>query len=62
MSQSWGATENTLLTPAGEQVYRAFEHTYARADATGVTVFASTGDGGRAKSGPTDRRSTRSRR
>jgi subtilase family serine protease len=47
-SQSWGATENTLFIPAGEQVFRDFEHTYARADASGVTVFASTGDAGTA--------------
>ena len=42
-SQSWGATENTLFTPAGEQVFRSFEKTYTRAAARGVTVFASTG-------------------
>jgi subtilase family serine protease len=47
-SQSWGATENTLFTPAGEQVYNDFEGTYARADASGVSVFASTGDAGTA--------------
>ncbi len=47
-SQSWGATENTLFNPAGEQVYRDFEDTYARADASGVTIFASTGDAGTA--------------
>jgi len=47
-SQSWGATENTLFTPAGEQVLSDFEATYARADASGVTAFASTGDNGTA--------------
>ena len=47
-SQSWGATENTLFTPAGYQVFRDFEDTYARADASGVTIFASTGDNGTA--------------
>jgi subtilase family serine protease len=47
-SQSWGATENTLFTPAGEQVFGDFEATYARADASGVTVLASTGDAGTA--------------
>lgn len=47
-SQSWGATENTLFTPAGEQVYRQFERTYARAAASGVTVLASAGDNGTA--------------
>lgn len=47
-SQSWGATENSLFTPAGEQVYQHFESTYARAAARGVTVLASTGDSGTA--------------
>ena len=47
-SQSWGATENTLFTPDGEQVFRRFESTYARAAARGVTVLASTGDNGTA--------------
>lgn len=47
-SQSWAATENTLLTPAGKQVFNSFERTYARAAAMGVTVFASTGDSGSA--------------
>jgi subtilase family serine protease len=47
-SQSWGATENTLFTAAGEQVIRQFEATYARAAGEGVTVFASTGDSGTA--------------
>ncbi len=48
ISQSWGATENTLFTPAGQQVYRQFEATYARAAAMGVTVLASAGDNGTA--------------
>jgi len=47
-SQSWGATENTLFTPAGQQVFNSFEQTYARAAATGVSVFASAGDSGAA--------------
>jgi subtilase family serine protease len=46
ISQSWGATENTLFNASGEQVISAFEHTYARAAAMGVTVFASAGDAG----------------
>jgi subtilase family serine protease len=46
ISQSWGATENTLFTPAGEQVFRQFSATYGRAAAMGVTVLASTGDSG----------------
>ena len=47
-SQSWGATENSLFTPGGEQVFRSFEKTYSRAAARGVSVFASTGDAGTA--------------
>lgn len=47
-SQSWGATENTLFTPAGQQVFNSFEKTYTRAAARGVTVFASAGDTGSA--------------
>jgi subtilase family serine protease len=46
ISQSWGATENTLFTPAGEQVFQQFEATYARAAAMHVTALASTGDTG----------------
>ncbi|HTZ90935.1 MAG TPA: S53 family peptidase [Streptosporangiaceae bacterium] len=46
ISQSWGATENTLFTPAGQQVFRQFSETYGRAAAMGVTVLASTGDNG----------------
>jgi subtilase family serine protease len=46
ISQSWGATENTLFTPAGRQVFASFEATYARAAAMHVTVLASTGDSG----------------
>ncbi len=48
ISQSWGATENTLLDSAGQKVIRDFEATYARAAAMGVTVFASAGDNGTA--------------
>jgi hypothetical protein len=48
ISQSWGATENTLFNASGEQVINAFENTYARAAALGVTVFASAGDSGTA--------------
>jgi subtilase family serine protease len=48
ISQSWGATENTLFTPAGEKVFRSFEQTYGRAAAMGVTMLASTGDSGSA--------------
>jgi subtilase family serine protease len=48
ISQSWATTENTLFTPAGEQVISKFEATYARAAASGVTVFGSAGDSGTA--------------
>lgn len=48
ISQSWGATENTLFTTAGERVMASFERTYQRAAAMGVTVLASAGDTGAA--------------
>ena len=48
ISQSWGATENTLFTPAGRQVLSGFGDFYLRAAAEGVTVLASTGDTGSA--------------
>jgi subtilase family serine protease len=48
ISQSWATTENTLFTPAGEKVISDFEATYTRAAASGVTVFASSGDSGTA--------------
>jgi subtilase family serine protease len=48
ISQSWGATENTLFDPAGRQVFNDFEAFYARAAAQKVTVLASTGDSGSA--------------
>ena len=47
-SQSWGATENTLFTPAGRLVFANFELLYLRAALDHVTVFASTGDSGSA--------------
>jgi subtilase family serine protease len=46
ISQSWGATENTLFDPAGRQVFDGFEALYAQAAAQKVTVLASTGDTG----------------
>lgn len=48
ISQSWGATENTLFTPAGRQVFQDFEQLYAQAAEQHVTVFASSGDFGSA--------------
>jgi subtilase family serine protease len=46
ISQSWAATENTLFTPAGQQVFADFEAFYQRAMHENVTVFASSGDFG----------------
>jgi subtilase family serine protease len=46
ISQSWGATENTLFTAGGEAVFANFNAFYARAAAANITVFASTGDNG----------------
>jgi subtilase family serine protease len=48
ISQSWAATENTLNTPAGQQVIRDFNNFYREADAQGVTIFGSAGDSGTA--------------
>jgi subtilase family serine protease len=46
VSQSWGATENTLFTPAGQQVFRGFERMYERGGEQGVTFLAAAGDDG----------------
>jgi subtilase family serine protease len=48
ISQSWGATENTLFDPAGQQVFNGFEKLYASAALRHVTVLASAGDDGTA--------------
>jgi subtilase family serine protease len=48
ISQSWGATENTLLDPAGRQVFASYERFYASAALHHVTVLASAGDDGTA--------------
>jgi subtilase family serine protease len=48
ISQSFGATENTLFTPAGRQVFNGFERMYATAALRHVTVLASAGDDGTA--------------
>ena len=48
ISQSWGATENTLFTPAGQQVFEDFELFYEDAAQQNVTVLASAGDSGSA--------------
>ena len=52
ISQSWGATENTLLTPAGRQVFEDFERFYEDAAQQNVTVLASAGDSGSANLEP----------
>jgi subtilase family serine protease len=47
VSQSWGATENTLFTPGGRQVLNQFNDFYKQATTEkGVTFFASAGDFG----------------
>jgi subtilase family serine protease len=46
ISQSWGATENTLLDPAGQEVFEDFEEFYKEAIEHKVTILASTGDSG----------------
>ncbi len=46
ITQSWGATENTLFDAAGRKVLNDFEKLYERAAAEGVTVLASAGDYG----------------
>jgi subtilase family serine protease len=49
ISQSWGATENTLFdSAAGKQLLGSFEALYTRAREQHVTVFASAGDNGSA--------------
>lgn len=46
VSQSWAATENTLFTPAGEQLMAQFNDFYRSATLHGVTFLGSTGDSG----------------
>ncbi|HEY6405896.1 MAG TPA: hypothetical protein VIY29_00355, partial [Ktedonobacteraceae bacterium] len=46
ISQSWGATENTLFNPGGKQVLNNFNAFYKEAAAQNVTVLASAGDNG----------------
>jgi subtilase family serine protease len=48
ISQSWGATENTLFSGAGKFVIDQFEEFYQRAAGQNVTIFASSGDTGSA--------------
>jgi subtilase family serine protease len=51
ISQSWGATEETLFDQPGRKVVADFESFYARAAQAGVSVFASSGDDGSANVG-----------
>jgi subtilase family serine protease len=46
ISQSWGATENTLFDSAGQKVITNFENFYQAAAQKDVTVLASAGDSG----------------
>jgi subtilase family serine protease len=46
VSQSWGATENTLMDTAGEKAIDDFEDFYKRGAEQNVTFLASTGDTG----------------
>jgi len=48
ISQSWGATENTLFTPAGKKILNSFNSFYQQATGAGWTFFASSGDFGSA--------------
>src|SRR5437588_3067690 len=46
ISQSFGATEETLFTPGGRQILNEFNNFYQQAGNAGVTVLASSGDSG----------------
>jgi subtilase family serine protease len=46
ISQSWGATENTLFDAPGQKVFEDFEEFYRHAAEEKVTILASAGDGG----------------
>ncbi len=48
ISQSWGATENTLFSGSGKFVIDQFEEFYQKAAQQNVTIFASSGDSGSA--------------
>ena len=48
ISQSWGATEDTLLDPRGRALVAAFHALYAATAGRGVTVVAASGDDGAA--------------
>ncbi len=46
ISQSWGATEETLFSTAGRKVVKQFNDFYKEAGDEGVSIFASAGDSG----------------
>lgn len=48
ISQSWGATEDTLFDPAGRRIVAQFHRFYQDAAARGVSVVAGSGDEGAA--------------
>jgi subtilase family serine protease len=48
ISQSWGITENVLLSPGGQEVLDGFQRLYLRAALENVTVIAASGDSGSA--------------
>ena len=48
ISQSWAATEDTLLTPAGRRLIDQFHHFYEDATRQGITVVGASGDTGAA--------------
>jgi len=48
ISLSWGATENTLFTAAGQAIIQQFEATFRRARREGVTILVAAGDSGAA--------------
>ncbi|MHB8430126.1 MAG: S53 family peptidase [Acidimicrobiales bacterium] len=51
LSQSWGAPESTLLTPAGRSIISRFDSFFQQAASAGVTVLAASGDHGSAQGG-----------
>ncbi|MGI8827290.1 MAG: S53 family peptidase [Chloroflexota bacterium] len=48
ISQSWAATENTLLDARGRQLVSRFHRFYATATAKGITIVGASGDDGAA--------------
>lgn len=48
VSQSWGATENTLFNPPGRKIISELDTMYQRADSEHITELAASGDTGAA--------------